>query len=357
MSVIDGPEDDDPAPAGPEAGAQPAAVEPTPPGRLQRVSARATNAQKQAVAKAEELEGRVPHLSLGRELYQRYRRQNATVLAGHLAFRSFLFILPVMVLMVAIAGFLRARGFDVSGELGGKLGLSTSLSHTVSDGADQASRGWAPLGFSALLAVAVTGSGLLSAFNYCFAQAWGLDAVRIPHRLSLTPKFVGSLITMVLLVAFVGTLRHLGLVASFGGIGAAMVVVGLAFFAVASILPHRSTAPQWLLPGSIAAPLAITGLQVFANYYLPDKVARSSSLYGSLGVAVTVLFYLYLLGNIIVGSALVNAVWWDHFHGPATSARELAKLPEPPAPPRRGRTPRPRLRASDPAGGPAAAAG
>src|SRR5207344_2301977 len=136
----------------------------------------------------------------------------------------------------------------------------------------------------------VTGSGLLSAFNYCFAQAWGLDAVKIPHRLSLTPKFVGSLIVMVLLITFVGTLRHLGLAASFSRIAGAMVLVGLAFFMVASILPHRSTSPQWLLPGSIAAPIALTGLQVFANYYLPDKVARSSSLYGSLGVAVAVLF-------------------------------------------------------------------
>ena len=254
------------------------------------------------------------------------------MLAGHLAFRSFLFILPVAVLMVAVVGFLRARGFDVGSEFGQKLGLSTSLTHTVSDNADQASRGWAPLGLSALAAVAVTGSGLLSAFNYCFAQAWGLDAVKIPHRLSLTPKFVGSLIVMVLLITFVGTLRHLGLAASFSGIAGAMVLVGLAFFMVANILPHRSTAPQWLLPGSIAAPIALSGLQVFANYYLPDKVARSSSLYGSLGVAVAVLFYLYLLGNIIVGSALVNAVWWDHFHGPAESERELAKLPEPPAP-------------------------
>ena len=265
---------------------------------------------------AEDLERRVPHLSLLRELYRRYRRQNATVLAGHLAFRSFLFILPVAVLMVAVVGFLRAHGFDVGSEFGQKLGLSTSLTHTVSDNADQASRGWAPLGLSALAAVAVTGSGLLSAFNYCFAQAWGLDAVKIPHRLSLTPKFVGSLIVMVLLITFVGTLRHLGLAASFSGIAGAMVLVGLAFFMVANILPHRSTAPM-VLPGSIAAPIALSGLQVFANYYLPDKVARSSSLYGSLGVAVAVLFYLYLLGNIIVGSALVNAVWWDHFHGPA----------------------------------------
>ena len=302
-------------------------------GRVQRATARVSEAQKQAVAKAEDLEKRVPHLSLLREVYQRYRRQNATVLAGHLAFRSFLFFLPVAVLLVAVVGFLRSRGIDVGSEFGGKLGLSNSLTHTVSDNADQASRGWAPLALSALAAVAITGSGLLSAFNYCFAQAWGLDAVKIPHRLSLIPKFVGSLIVMVLLIGFVGTLRHLGLAAGFSGIGGAMVLVGLAFFVVAGILPHRSTAPQWLLPGSIAAPVAIAGLQVFAIYYLPDKVARSSSLYGSLGVAVAVLFYLYLLGNIVVGSALVNAVWWDHFHGPAATDRERARLPDPPTPP------------------------
>ena len=303
------------------------------PGRVSRATERARHAQEQAVAKAEDLESRVPHLSLGRELYRRYRQQNATVLAGHLAFRSFLFILPVVVLLVAVAGFLRSRGVDVSLKFGGTFGLSSSMTKSVADTTDQASRGWVPLAVSALLALGLTGSGLLSACNYCFAQAWGLDAARIPRRLSRIPKFIGSLVAIVILILAVSALRHVGLAASFAGITGALGIVGFAFFTAATMLPHRSSSPKWLLPGSIAAPIAVAALQVFATYYLPDKVARSSSLYGSLGIAAAVLFYLYLLGNIVVGSALINAVWWDHFHGPATTSRDLAWLPPPPDPP------------------------
>ena len=284
--------------------------------------------QDRAEAKADELEGRVPHLSLLRELWERYRRQNATVLAGHLAFRSFLFLLPLAVLVVAVLGFLNGS-VDVADQ-SQRLGLGRSLSSSVASGAADAHEGRWALAASGLFALGLTGWGLLSAFHYCYAQAWGLEPGKLRRKAALLPKFVGSVVLVILAVAAVGALRHIGLAASLAGILGGGLVVALAFLGIAMVLPHRSTSWTWLLPGTIASTVAMIGLQAFAALYLPSKMGRASQLYGTLGVAAVSLFYLFLLGNVIVGSALVNAVWWDHFHGSATTPDELERLPEPP---------------------------
>jgi hypothetical protein len=45
--------------------------------------------------------------------------------------------------------------------------------------------------------------------------------------------------------------------------------------------------------------------------YFPSRIARASALYGTLGVALVALLYLFLIGQILVASALTNAVWLD----------------------------------------------
>ena len=56
--------------------------------------------------------------------------------------------------------------------------------------------------------------------------------------------------------------------------------------------------------------MGFTALHIFTVYYLGEKLARSSELYGTLGLAATVLFYLFLLGRGVVWAAELNAVVW-----------------------------------------------
>jgi uncharacterized BrkB/YihY/UPF0761 family membrane protein len=297
-------------------------------GRVARLSARADHLRHQATEQAEALEERVPHLSLLRELWDRYNRQNATVLAGHLAFRMFLFVLPLVVVVVALLGFSTPEDVeDVSTQ---RFGLSRSISQSIADGARQAHTARWALAMGGISALVLTGLSLLKALHYCFAQAWGMEAGKLRRRASLLARFVGATVVLVATVMAAGALRKVGLIAGLSGVLASATVITIAMVGVGIVMPRRATAWVWLLPGSIGAAVASVGLQAFATFYLPDKLSRSSSLYGSLGVSVAVLFYLFLVGNIVVGSALVNAVWWDHFHGPATTPGELRRLPEPP---------------------------
>ena len=57
--------------------------------------------------------------------------------------------------------------------------------------------------------------------------------------------------------------------------------------------------------------VGLEALHIFTVYFLASKLASASSLYGSLGLAGTALFYLYLIGRGLVWAAELNAVVWS----------------------------------------------
>jgi membrane protein len=52
-------------------------------------------------------------------------------------------------------------------------------------------------------------------------------------------------------------------------------------------------------------------LHMISVYALARRVESASELYGSLGVAAALLAWLYLLGRLLVASALLNSTLWE----------------------------------------------
>jgi hypothetical protein len=55
----------------------------------------------------------------------------------------------------------------------------------------------------------------------------------------------------------------------------------------------------------------LEALHLFTVYYLAEKLASQSTLHGALGLAASLLFYLFLVGRGVVWSAELDAVVWD----------------------------------------------
>jgi uncharacterized BrkB/YihY/UPF0761 family membrane protein len=51
-------------------------------------------------------------------------------------------------------------------------------------------------------------------------------------------------------------------------------------------------------------------LDLLTVYWIGNLVARKTSTYGAVGIALAVLLWVYILGRIIVGSAGLNAALW-----------------------------------------------
>lgn len=264
--------------------------------------------------RAAAIERQWPQTAMVWELYRRFKRLNGTVLAGHLAFRLFLVLLPLLVLLVGVAGLAQNSGVDVQSQIGETVDMSSALSSSIRQGLGDAEQGRWGLFFTGVFGLILASLSLLSAVYYGFAQAWDIRVEKIEHRWSIFVRFLGAFLLFDFFFLGTSRLRKAGLLLSVTGSLVAISVFGLATLALGLAMPRRARGWVWLLPGSVFSAAAYLALQVVMVHYLPDKLARSSQLYGGLGVAAALLFLLLLISDIIILSAFVNAVWWDHFH-------------------------------------------
>ena len=92
----------------------------------------------------------------------------------------------------------------------------------------------------------------------------------------------------------------------------AVVAIYGALWLVASLrLPHADCPWTALVPGAVLFSAGAQVLHLVTVYYLTDKLHSSSELYGALGAAAAVLLWLFLIGRLIVASALLNATLWE----------------------------------------------
>lgn len=58
--------------------------------------------------------------------------------------------------------------------------------------------------------------------------------------------------------------------------------------------------------------VGLAPLHLASRVVLPARIEHSAALYGSLGVAGAVLVWLPTVGQVVVGSAVLNRVWLRH---------------------------------------------
>ena len=58
-------------------------------------------------------------------------------------------------------------------------------------------------------------------------------------------------------------------------------------------------------------------------YFIAPQAESRQGTYGSLGVAATLLFGLYLISRLLIASAVLNAILWQRRSSPVAVARPL----------------------------------
>jgi uncharacterized BrkB/YihY/UPF0761 family membrane protein len=280
--------------------------------RLDRLRSTVTATTDRATAASEAARRRYGAVDAVFAAHDRDSRLVGGALAGAVAFRLFVYLLPLFLAAVTVLGLIASLGGDAAPTLGRQLGLSGYLVDSVETAARQSQRGlWALIPL-ALWATYSAGLGTAKVLRAAHALAWDQPMQRL--RKSWTGA-VASLVFVVLLMAVVaGTqaLRHRSEGAGLGfALVQAMLLVGL-WWVASRLLPHDPAA-GWsaLLPGAVVVGFGVWGLHVASIYLLARRVASASALYGSLGVAAAILAWLYLLGRLLVAAAMLNATLWE----------------------------------------------
>jgi uncharacterized BrkB/YihY/UPF0761 family membrane protein len=263
---------------------------------------------------------------------ERDRKAVGSVLGSALAFRLFLFFVPVALMFV---GLLQLALTGVSANtLAEQAGIQTALATEIQEGVEQTGVGsWVALVGGAVGAL-WAGRSLTKVLVAAATLAWQIDPPRRTPSVRVTGGVVGLITALAIGAAIV---NRVSLAAGPGLAGTSLLAVGVAYgvawFLVSLMLPRATSDPSVLLPGAALAGLVIAGLQWFTQLYLPEKLAQASALYGSFGVTIATLGTFFLLGRVLVVAGVVNAVIWERFGSIASlvfglpGLRRLAERP------------------------------
>jgi uncharacterized BrkB/YihY/UPF0761 family membrane protein len=145
--------------------------------------------------------------------------------------------------------------------------------------------------------------------------------IRKPLLASL--GFAGSVLAFVASIAVVQWVRSESQVF---GIVAMLVSAGvpLAFWLVVSMrLPHRGSGWLVLLPGALLVAAGVHAFYLLTAWFLAPKLDSATDTYGLLGVVATWLFWLYLIGRLVIAGATLNAALLDHQSKGSAAPSEL----------------------------------
>jgi len=160
------------------------------------------------------------------------------------------------------------------------------------------------------------------------ALVWRASPTRLRHPTRATLVFIGAVTVAVALAGLIDDLRHRFLI---GGI-AALVLYTLVAFAVWWVvswwLPHGNSDLLGLMPGAAVFAIGVQILHVATVVWLPHTLKSKSEIYGTIGCALALLFWAYLLGRLMAVAGALNVALWRRRTGePPSLPGFLVRLP------------------------------
>jgi membrane protein len=232
------------------------------------------------------------------------------IIAGALAYRLFIWLLPLALVAVAGLGIAAEARSETPQDAAESLGMAGLVSNSIANAAKGSSRWYAlAIGIPVLI---YTTRGVLRVLIGSHRILWGDLRSAAPK-----PTLVASLRLLVLLLSFpvasvvASTVRAwspgVGLLAS---LVATLPYAGL-WLLISIRLPHRAAAWTDLIPGALLFGFGIEVIQLVAAYFLAPYAIAKQGTYGALGVAAALLFALYLASRLAVSAAVLNATLWE----------------------------------------------
>ncbi|HEY6377735.1 MAG TPA: hypothetical protein VI316_00995 [Candidatus Dormibacteraeota bacterium] len=274
-----------------------------------------TRVKASVVAGRQKLESRRDEAIIGTtfDVVERDGAIAGGILAGALAYRLFLFLLPLMLVAVGTIGALASATGHSPDSIVSQTGLVGLVSTSVSSAAAEKALWYAIIiGVPALVLVS---SGLLRVVAGIHRLAWGMPVRGARPSLRVTITFVGAMLAILAITAVSAAVRHHSGVDGLVTTLLAGVVYGAAWFGFSAVLPHGEAPWRALLPGAVMFGAGAQALHLFSVYVVTGLATNRQDTYGALGLAAAVLFTLYLIGRLIVLTAVLSATLW---HGGQT---------------------------------------
>jgi len=233
-----------------------------------------------------------------------------SIMAGALAYRLFIWLLPLALVAVAGLGIASSAASRTPESAAESAGLAGLVSSSVAAAADSPARWYALLiGFPILIYAT---RSVLRTLVVMHRLIWvDLRGAAPKPTIGATLRLLGALVGFFVISALASAAR-----AWSPGSGVLVILlIPLPFAAlwllVSMRLPHRTARWQALVPGAIAFGVGVQLLNVVIAYVIAPQAASKQGTYGSLGIAAALLLGLFLISRLITATAVLNAILWN----------------------------------------------
>jgi uncharacterized BrkB/YihY/UPF0761 family membrane protein len=235
------------------------------------------------------------------------QRHGGGLLAGALAFRLFGALLPLALLVALLLGYATSLDRSAPEEAGKAVGLGPTLLESVGE-SSKLSTGtrWVTL-IVTVFALVWSANSAARAIRAVHSLAWEGRVGRLRRPLPAALALLAAIAAFAAVIAVAGRAR-----AELAGPGLVVTLVALVAFAaiwlgLAWLLPHGDSDWKALIPGALLVAVGVQAIHLGTVLFAAGKIERASETYGSLGVAFTLLVWLYVISRVIVASAMLNA--------------------------------------------------
>jgi uncharacterized BrkB/YihY/UPF0761 family membrane protein len=276
-------------------------VQPTPAGRIARSLQRAQILR----TRIEASRARHAYVDVGFDVIERDASIGGALLAGALAYRLFVWLLPTSLLFVSGLGLYAGAADKSPSEVAKDTGLHGLIASQVASTASGCAR-W--IVFLVMLpAVLYATATLYRAIAKVHAIAWHGSGRGVRSSPTGVAILAAALVAEVVAAGIVGWIRRGD---QFGGVAALLVFLvlgGGTWLALSTQLAHRDVRWPALVPGALMVGVGLLFINIFNIYVTTRLVQGRADTYGALGIAAALLFSLVLVGRLIVLSAELNA--------------------------------------------------
>jgi uncharacterized BrkB/YihY/UPF0761 family membrane protein len=258
---------------------------------------------------------RIPALDAAFDVGERDRDVAGGLLAGAVAFRLFLWLVPFSLAAVTVMGWIAADTDLTTGDLARRFGIVGVAARYVNDASEQSTTTLVVVLVISLYALLLASRSSVRAIRLAHLLAWRMPIVRFRGSIAAGVWFAGGATWLVVVAGLINTVRARHAGPGIALLLALIVLYGAVWFAASRALPHPPEVPaRALVPGAIVFAIGAEVLHVLTVVWYANRLEHSSELYGSLGAAVVLLAWLYLLGRLTISSAIVNASLWRRSH-------------------------------------------
>ncbi len=273
--------------------------------------AAALEVRRDHLTKRAEAERRLhPSVDAVYDMVDRDAEVGGGIIACALAYRLFIWLLPVALVVVAGLGLAADASSGSPEEAAAALGFEGLVTSSIANAAESPNR-WYALLIGVPLLVWATRS-LLRALIGAHRLVWGDVRTSVTKpTIVRSLEFLGLLLCLAAVSAAASALRSWS---TFPGLAATVVAVvpyaGL-WLVIALRLPHGEAPWTALVPGALVYGVGTEIVHGVIAYVITPWALAKQGTYGALGLAAALLLCLFLISRLVVSSAVVNATLWE----------------------------------------------